>query len=98
MQELAKNEADARLLTFISADTAIARAVVTTPDVPAERVAALRAAFAATMKDPEFLAEAERMQMDVSVATGEQAQAVAASIVDTPPEIVQRARTVLQAR
>jgi tripartite-type tricarboxylate transporter receptor subunit TctC len=98
MQELAKNEDDARLLIFISADTAIARAVVTTPDVPAARVAALRQAFAATVKDAEFLAEAEKMQMDISVATGEQAQRVAAAIVDTPADITGRARVILQGR
>jgi tripartite-type tricarboxylate transporter receptor subunit TctC len=96
MQELARNEADARVLTFLSADTAIARAVVTAPEVPAERVAALRAAFAATMKDKQFLAEAEKMMMDLSVSAGEETQAVAASIVDTPPEIVTRAKAILQ--
>jgi tripartite-type tricarboxylate transporter receptor subunit TctC len=96
MQDLAKNEADAKLLTFLSADTAIARAVVTTPEVPAARVTALRQAFAATMKDPEFLAEAEKMKMDLSISTGEEAQAIAASVADTPPDIVARAKAILQ--
>jgi hypothetical protein len=98
MQELAKNEADAKLLTFLSVDTAIARAVVTTPDVPAARVAALRQAFAATMRDPEFIAEATKMKMDLSISTGEEAQAHAASVVDTPADIVERAKTILQAK
>ena len=98
MQELAKNETDAKVLTFLSADTAIARAVVTTPGVPAERVAALRKAFAATMKDPEFIAEATKMKMDLSIATGEEAQAIAASVVDTPPEVLARAKTILKTK
>jgi tripartite-type tricarboxylate transporter receptor subunit TctC len=98
MQDLARNENDAKVLTFLSADTAIARAVVTTPGVPADRVAALRQAFAATMKDPEFIAEATRMKMDLSIASGEEAQAVAASVVDTPPEIVARAKAILQGK
>jgi tripartite-type tricarboxylate transporter receptor subunit TctC len=98
MQDLARNEADAKVLTFLSADTAIARAVVTAPEVPAARVAALRQAFAATMKDPEFLAEATKMKMDLSIATGEEAQAVAASVVDTPPDVVARAKAILQAK
>jgi tripartite-type tricarboxylate transporter receptor subunit TctC len=98
MQELAKNEADAKLLTFLSVDTAIARAVVTTPDVPAARVAALRQAFAATMRDPEFIAEATKMKMDLSISTGEEAQAHAASVVDTPADIVERAKAILQAK
>jgi tripartite-type tricarboxylate transporter receptor subunit TctC len=98
MQDLAKNEADAKLLTFLSADTAIARAVVTTPEVPAARVAALRQAFAATMKDAEFLSEVEKMKMDLNVSTGEEAQAIAASVADTPPEVLERAKVILQGK
>ena len=52
MQELAKNDVDKRVLTFISADTAISRPLVTNGGVPRERVEALRRAFDATMKDP----------------------------------------------
>jgi tripartite-type tricarboxylate transporter receptor subunit TctC len=96
MQDLAKNPSDAKVLTFLSADTAIARAVVTTPGVPTDRVAALRKAFAATMKDPEFLAEAEKSKMDLSISTGEQSQAIAAAIVDTPADVVQRAAGILK--
>ena len=98
MQDLAKNDTDAKVLTFLSADTAIARAVVTTPGVPAARVAALRSAFAATMKDPAFIAEATKMKMDLSIATGEEAQAIAASVVSTPAEVVARAKAILQGK
>ena len=62
MQELAKNDIDRQVLEFISADTAISRPLVTNAGVPRERVEALRRAFDATMKDPEFLAEAEKTQ------------------------------------
>ena len=50
--ELVNNDLDRKVMTFLSAETAISRALVTTPDVPAERVEALRRAFDATMKDP----------------------------------------------
>ena len=52
MSELAKTDEGRQILTFISSDTGISRAVVTTPGVPPERLAALRKAFLATMKDP----------------------------------------------
>jgi tripartite-type tricarboxylate transporter receptor subunit TctC len=97
LTELAANEEDRQVLAFISADTGITRAVVTTPDVPPERVAALRRAFDATMKDPEFLAEAERAKMDISPTTGEEVQKVAASIVDTPAPVLTRAKAILEA-
>jgi tripartite-type tricarboxylate transporter receptor subunit TctC len=93
--ELAGNDLDRKLLTFLSTETAISRSLVTTPDVPPERVVALRRAFDATMKDPQFLADAEKAKMDIRAMTGEQSQIIADSIVNTPPEIVARAKVVL---
>jgi tripartite-type tricarboxylate transporter receptor subunit TctC len=93
--ELVSNDRDRKLMTFVSAETAISRALITTPGVPAERVTALRRAFDATMKDPQFLAEAEKAKMEIEPMTGEDAQVIADSIVNTPPEIVAYAREVL---
>jgi tripartite-type tricarboxylate transporter receptor subunit TctC len=95
--ELGKNEFDRKVLTFLSADTAISRAVVTTPNVPGERVAVLRRAFDATMKDKAFLAEAAEARMDIVPSTGEAAQQIAQSIVDTDPAVVARARDLVNA-
>ena len=83
MHELAKNDSDREVLRFISADMGIARALVTTPGVPADRLAALRKAFADLMRDPEFLAEAAKAQMDISWSDGEATQAIASSMIDT---------------
>lgn len=93
--ELAGNDADRQVLTFLSADTAISRALVAAPDTPPERVAALRRAFAATVEDPEFLAEAEKSHMEILPMPGEEAQKIADSIVNTPPGIVARAKAIL---
>jgi tripartite-type tricarboxylate transporter receptor subunit TctC len=95
LNELAKNDMDRAVLTFLSADTAIARSLVTTPDTPPERVAALRRAFDATMRDPEFLAEADKALLDIDPMTGEEAQKIADSIVNTPPDVVARAKLLL---
>jgi tripartite-type tricarboxylate transporter receptor subunit TctC len=93
--ELAGNDTDRQVLTFLSADTAISRSLVAAPDTPPERVAALRRAFDATMKDPEFLAEAEKSQMEMEPMSGEEAQKIADSIVNTPPAVVARAKALL---
>ena len=85
MQELVKDELHKQVLTFMSADTAIARSIVTTPDVPADRVAALRQAFDAAIKDPALIKEAAQAQQDISPTSGDEAQAVANSIVNAPP-------------
>jgi tripartite-type tricarboxylate transporter receptor subunit TctC len=96
MTELARNEDDRKVLAFVSADTEINRAVVTTPDTPPERVEALRRAFDATMKDALFRAEAEKAGMDINPSTGEEAQQVADFIANTPAAVVARAKTLLE--
>jgi tripartite-type tricarboxylate transporter receptor subunit TctC len=96
MTELARNEDDRKVLEFLSADTGITRAFVTTPDTPRERVEALRRAFDATMKDPLFLAEAEKAGMDISPATGEVAQVLADAIASTAPAVLARAKSILE--
>ena len=95
--ELAKNESDRKLLEFFSADTDLSRSLVTTPGVPLERIEALRRAFDAMMKDPEFLAEADRSGMDISPSTGEESQKIAVAIVNTPPDVVERAKQLIEA-
>lgn len=95
MIELATSDLDRAVARFISSDTAISRAVVTTEGTPPERVEALRRAFDATMKDPEFLAEAAKTQMDISPLSGEASQKIADSIANTPPEVIARAKELL---
>src|SRR5262249_8519843 len=82
LQDLARNEADRQVLTFIAADTAISRPLVTNAGVPRERVEALRRAFDAVMKDPEFLVEAEKSKTDIGPMTGEEAQKIAEATVN----------------
>ncbi|MDF2115443.1 tripartite tricarboxylate transporter substrate-binding protein [Roseiarcaceae bacterium H3SJ34-1] len=96
MWELAKNEQDREVLKFISADMGISRAVVTTPGVPADRLAALRTAFDTMMKDPMFLAEADKTKMDISPSSGAQAQAVAESMLAASPEVLARAKVLIE--
>jgi tripartite-type tricarboxylate transporter receptor subunit TctC len=93
--ELTQSDMDRQVLTFLSADTSIARSLVTTPDTPPERVAALRKAFDETMKDPSFLAEAEQARVDIDPMGGEEAQKIADSIVNTPLAVVARAKALL---
>jgi len=97
LMDLATNESDRKLLEFFSSDTDLSRSLVTTQDVPADRVAALRKAFDAMIKDSEFLAEAARAAMDISPGTGEESQKIADSIVNTPPDILARAKALIEA-
>ena len=98
MMELAKTEEDRQVLAFLSADIPISRAYVTTPGTPPERVAALRRAFDATMKDPQFLAEAAKTNIDISPSTGEEAQKFSDMIANTPPAVIARAKQILEVK
>ena len=98
MIELAKSDEDKAVMTFLSADIPISRAYVTTPGVPAERVQALRRAFDAAMKDPALLAEANKSGMDLSPSTGEDAQKYSDLIANTPPNILAKAKAILDSK
>jgi tripartite-type tricarboxylate transporter receptor subunit TctC len=97
MLELAKSDADRQAMTMLFARTEYGRPYFLPPDVPVERVAALRRAFDATMKDPAFVAEAAKLQFDVNPLTGEQVQALVVQLAATPREVVARVRAALEA-
>jgi hypothetical protein len=95
LTELATNDEDRAVLKFMSADTAFSRALATTPDVPADRVQALRRAFDAALKDPDLLAESAKAKRDLSADTGEQVQAVVIDLINTPPAVIERTKAIL---
>jgi tripartite-type tricarboxylate transporter receptor subunit TctC len=95
MLELAKSEADRQAMAMLFARTEYGRPYFLPPDVPMERVAALRRAFDATMTDPAFIADATRLQFDVDPLTGEQVQALVGELAATPREVVARVRAAL---
>jgi len=98
MIELAKSDEDRAVMTFLSADVPIARSYVTNPGVPAERVQALRRAFDATMKDPQLLAEAAKINMDLQPTTGEESQRYADLIANTPANVLVKAKAIIESR
>jgi tripartite-type tricarboxylate transporter receptor subunit TctC len=78
-------------LRLIVSRQGIARPFAAPPDLPADRAAALRAAFDATMKDPDFLAEADRLGLDVAPVTGAEVEALIREVYASQPEAVQLA-------
>jgi tripartite-type tricarboxylate transporter receptor subunit TctC len=74
----------------------IARPFAAPPGVPGERVAALRRAFDDTMRDPDFLAEAAQLALEVRPASGAQVQALFDEITAAPPEVVSMAAEMIK--
>ena len=58
------------------------------------RAAALRGAFAAVMKDPAFIAEGKKASLDINPTSGERLAQIVADLINTPAEIVARAKVV----
>jgi len=89
--DLVKGDEQAKMARLILAGQAMARPYAAPPGIPADRRKALVAAFDATMKDPEFLADAQKMQADVNPVTAAEIEKLLAEIYATPKDIVAKA-------
>jgi hypothetical protein len=90
--ELVQNKVDQQFLELMFTPQFIGRPVVAPPGVPEERVKALRAAFDKTMKDAEYLAEADSQKLDIQPVTGAQIAEVVRRVYALPPEMITRAQ------
>lgn len=93
--ELAASEADRNAVRFISSTAAIGRPFVAPPNVPADRIEALREAFDRMIKDPEFIAAAAQAQMAINPLSGRDLQKLVAETARTPEDIVKRAMALV---
>jgi len=95
VEDLARNPPERQLIELVVSGTQLGRPFATNA-APPERVAALRAAFAATMKDPEFLAEAAKSGFEVDPVLGETMQGIVDKVLATPKSIAERAKGLLE--
>jgi tripartite-type tricarboxylate transporter receptor subunit TctC len=86
------------MLKLIAGTADIGRSLVAPPDVPAERVAALRAAFQAMVADSQFQAAAKARNANLDPAPGEALQDIVATAMATPKQVVERTRAIVTAK
>ncbi len=98
VMDLAKTTEDKQILKLIFARQVMGRPYLAPPEVPAERVKALRRAFEATLQDPEFLAEAEKAKLEINLVTGTEIEELLTEIYAAPKEIAEKATQAAQAR
>jgi tripartite-type tricarboxylate transporter receptor subunit TctC len=96
MTDFAKNDEERQILRLFSADVVIGRPFMTTPAVPADRVAILRKAFVDLAKDPDFLKDTKQANIDVELVEGEKVQKIVEDLVGTPPDIVAKAKLAME--
>jgi tripartite-type tricarboxylate transporter receptor subunit TctC len=93
--DLVANEEDRQVLELILIPQEMGRPFVAPPGVPAERLAILRRAFEATWNDPDYLAEAKRLQMEIEPMTGADMQALLERAYGRPQNIISRATALI---
>jgi len=90
--ELARTDEERAVLGAVVNAAEIGTAFFTSPNVPKDRVEALRRAFDATMKDPEFLAEAQKTQLTVGHLSGDELQKLVTEVAAIKPDILEQVR------
>ena len=93
--DLVSKPEDRQLLELMVGPGAMARPFVAPPGLPASKATLLRRAFDATMQDPEFRAEAARLQADLAPTAGEDVQKLVARLYATPRPVIDRVKKLL---
>jgi tripartite-type tricarboxylate transporter receptor subunit TctC len=95
VHELAQNENDRRVIELVVAGDAMGKPLAIAPNTPSERVQALRAAYEATLRDPDFIKALATAKVDLNPVPGTMLQAIVADVLSTPPELKARARKII---
>ena len=94
--ERAQNDEQRQILRLLIAGQFVGRPFFSSPDIPVERKAALRAAFDATMKDAQFLDEATKLDLEVTPVTAAAIDVFIADLYRTPKDVVRKAVAATQ--
>lgn len=98
IMDFAKTDLDRKALELLFSSQVMAWPLVAPPDVPADRIAILRKAFEATMKDADFQADAKKLNIDVEPVTGEVMQALVARVSTFERAVVDRALALTEVK
>lgn len=94
--ELARTPEEKQLFSLFANDGEVGKAVFAPPGVPPATVALYRRAWDAMVQDPEYIADADKLQLERDSASGEQLQTLVASVAATPRAVVERAKSLLK--
>jgi tripartite-type tricarboxylate transporter receptor subunit TctC len=96
-RELAKNAEDRNLIEILEIPYALSRPYAAPPGVPPERAQALQQAFMATQKDPAYLADAQKVGIEISPVGGAEIRKLINQIANTPPAQLKRIESLISA-
>ena len=95
IQDLARNTEERQAIDFLYAGQGIGRPFVAPPGMPPDRLAMLRKAFDATMKDAEFIADVKKQKLDLDPIDGERLSALINKIYATPKAVIERVSAMM---
>jgi tripartite-type tricarboxylate transporter receptor subunit TctC len=93
--DLGRTAEERQILDLFSQPEKVGRSLTAPPGLPPQRVAELRAGFTATLKDPDFVADAARMRLDLSPLPGDELQAIIEKSFDYSPSIIAKADALI---
>lgn len=96
--DLIENEDHKKIVNFMATLSPIGRGLAVPPGVPAARIAALRAAFEATVVDPTFIAAAKKRRLRVNAASGAEIQKIVISSMDVPANVIKMAQKMIMGK
>ncbi len=94
--QFVKTDEQRQTLDYFSSSIEYGRPLLLPPEVPAERVAMLRRAFEATVNDPLFREEAQKLGFEITLRTGEELETLIRAAKETPPAIIERVTKMIQ--
>ena len=97
-RELADNPQDRALIEMVELPFQVTYPYVMPPNVPKDRHAIMQAAFMKTFQDPEYLEEANKLDLDVSPLDGATVRGMIARLAQSPPELIARYKAILEAK
>jgi len=95
VQELARSASDRQVMALIVSGDALGKPLAASPNIPPERVQALRDAFEATIRDPAFIEAAAAARVEINPISGTALQATVARVLATPKDLAERARMII---
>jgi hypothetical protein len=94
--DLAASPEQRAVIDILNSPGELGRPFIVAKQVPQERVAILRAAFQAMLKDDAFLADAKKQSLLLDPVAGEEAEKIMAQIYAAPPDLIRKAKDVLE--
>jgi tripartite-type tricarboxylate transporter receptor subunit TctC len=96
VMDIASNDADRKVLELVFSRQSMSYPFAVPPGTPADRLAALRRAFDATLNDPAFLADAKQQRLEVDPVAGDRIEALVRDVYASPPAVIARARAAIK--